>query len=61
MSEERLHRAVSDDGTEIVARVHEQGAPLVLVSGTGDGENSPFLLPQLSGDFTSARCSLHRS
>ncbi len=58
MSEERLHRAVSDDGTEIVARVHGQGAPLVLVSGTGDGENSPFLLPELSGDFTCYSTSL---
>lgn len=58
MDEERLQRAVSRDGIEIVARVHGQGTPLVLVSGTGDGENGPFLLPELSRQFTCYSMSL---
>lgn len=58
VSEERIHRAVSADGTEIVGRIHGQGPPLVLVSGTGDGENSPLLLPILSDHFTCYSMSL---
>lgn len=49
-----IHRAVSDDGTEIVGRVHGQGPPLVLVPGAlGDGETvwEP-LLPLLTDRFT---------
>ena len=39
MTEERIHRAVSRDGTELAGRVRGQGPPLVLVhGGIGDGE-----------------------
>lgn len=54
MSDERIHRAVSDDGTEIAGRVHGQGPPLVLVPGAmGEGETiwEP-LLPLLTDRFT---------
>ena len=53
-----VHRAVSKDGTEIVAHVHGYGRPLVLVSGSGDGQNDPFLLPELSEHFTCYSVSL---
>jgi pimeloyl-ACP methyl ester carboxylesterase len=53
-----VHRAVSKDGTEIVAHVHGHGQPLVLVSGSGDGQNDPFLLPELSERFTCYSVSL---
>lgn len=37
--EDRIHRAVSPDGTEIVGRVHGQGPPLVFLQGAiGDGD-----------------------
>jgi hypothetical protein len=52
---------VSSDGTEIVAHVHGRGQPLVLVSGSGDGQNDPFLLPELSEHFTCYSMSLHGS
>jgi pimeloyl-ACP methyl ester carboxylesterase len=54
MSEERIHRAVSDDGTEIAGRVHGQGPPLVLVPGVMmDGETVwELLLPLLTDRFT---------
>lgn len=58
MGQERTHRAVSRDGTEIVAHVHGRGQPLVLVSGSGDGQNDPFLLPELSEHFTCYSVSL---
>jgi pimeloyl-ACP methyl ester carboxylesterase len=58
MGRERTHRAVSSDGTEIVAQVHGRGQPLVLVSGSGDGQNDPFLLPELSERFTCYSMSL---
>jgi pimeloyl-ACP methyl ester carboxylesterase len=58
MSQERTHRAVSADGTRIVAHVHGHGPPLVLVSGSGDGQNDPFLLPQLAEHFTCYSVSL---
>ena len=39
VTEERVHRAVSADGTEISGRVQGQGPPLVLVhGGFGNGE-----------------------
>ncbi len=53
MAEERIHRAVSADGTEIAGRVSGSGPPLVFVHGdfeTGDtawGE----LLPHLTRHF----------
>ena len=46
------------DGTEIVAHVQGDGQPLVLVSGSGDGQNDPFLLPELSEHFTCYSVSL---
>lgn len=58
MRQERTHRAESRDGTEIVAHVHGHGKPLVLVSGSGDGQNDPFLLPELSEHFTCFSLSL---
>jgi pimeloyl-ACP methyl ester carboxylesterase len=58
MEQERTHRAVSRDGTELVAHVHGDGQPLVLVSGSGDGQNDPFLLPELSEHFACYAVSL---
>jgi pimeloyl-ACP methyl ester carboxylesterase len=54
MTDERIHRAVSADGTEIAGRVHGQGPPLVLVhGGLGDGELTwDELLPHLTDRFT---------
>ncbi len=58
MGRERTHRAVSSDGIEIVAHVHGHGQPLVPVSGSGDGQNDPFPLPELSEHFTCDAVSL---
>jgi pimeloyl-ACP methyl ester carboxylesterase len=58
MGRELTHRTVSSDGTEIVAHVHGRGQPLVLVSRSGDGQNDPFLLPELSKHFTCCSMSL---
>ncbi|MGH2446536.1 MAG: alpha/beta fold hydrolase [Candidatus Limnocylindria bacterium] len=54
MSEDRIHRSVSPDGTEIVGRVYGQGAPLVLVHGSmADGEMDwGSMLPFLTNRFT---------
>jgi pimeloyl-ACP methyl ester carboxylesterase len=54
VTEERVHRAVSADGTEISGRVQGQGPPLVLVhGGFGDGEVAwEALLPHLTDRFT---------
>lgn len=54
MDEDRIHRAVSADGTEIVGRVYGQGPPLVLVHGpVADGELEwGELLPLLTDRFT---------
>ncbi len=52
-SVDRLHRAVSDDRTEIVGRVYGQGPPLVLVHGSmDDGADWDALLPLLAERFT---------
>lgn len=54
VAETDVHRAVSDDGTEIAGRVHGTGPPLVLVPGAmSDGEFvwDP-LLPELTDQFT---------
>jgi pimeloyl-ACP methyl ester carboxylesterase len=54
MPEDRIHRAISDDGTEIAGRVQGQGPPLVLVhGGIGDGDLAwEALLPHLIDRFT---------
>lgn len=54
MTDQRIHRAVSADGTEIAGRVQGQGPPLVLVhGGFGDGEFAwDELLPHLTDRFT---------
>jgi pimeloyl-ACP methyl ester carboxylesterase len=54
MTDERIHRTVSNDGTEIVGRVRGQGPALVLVhGGIGDGEIAwEALLPYLVDRFT---------
>jgi len=50
----KVHRAVSDDGTEIVGRVIGEGPPLLLLpAGPGDSETSwRHVLPYLSKRFT---------
>jgi pimeloyl-ACP methyl ester carboxylesterase len=52
--QQRLHRAVSADGTEIVGRVEGQGPPLVLVHGAiADGDSEwAAVLPMLAEHFT---------
>jgi pimeloyl-ACP methyl ester carboxylesterase len=57
VTEERVHRAVSADGTEISGRVQGQGPPLVLVhGGFGNGEVAwETLLPHLTDRFTRPR------
>lgn len=54
MTAERIHRAVSADGTEIAGRVHGQGPALVLVhGGIGDGDLAwEALLPHVTDRFT---------
>lgn len=52
--EQRIHRAISDDGTEIAGRVDGQGPPLVLVHGAMADDESEWgeLLPWLTDRFT---------
>lgn len=54
MTDGRIHRAVSADGTEIAGRVQGQGPPLALVhGGIGDGEFAwDALVPHLTDRFT---------
>jgi pimeloyl-ACP methyl ester carboxylesterase len=54
MTHDRIHRAVSADGTEITGRVQGQGPPLVLVhSPVHDGDIAwEALLPHLTDRFT---------
>lgn len=54
MTEERIHRAMSTDGTEIAGRVLGAGPALVLVhGGIGDGECAwDAMLPHLADRFT---------
>jgi pimeloyl-ACP methyl ester carboxylesterase len=54
MTDERIHRAVSADGTEIAGRVRGRGPALVLVhGGIGDGDVAwGALLPHLIDQFT---------
>lgn len=60
MEQARIHRAVSDDGTEIAGRVHGQGSPLVLVHGAlEDGDTCwEALLPLLRERFACYAMSL---
>ncbi len=54
MSDERIHRAISRDGTEIAGRVYGHGPPLVLVHGAvadGLSEWGP-ILPWLTDHYT---------
>lgn len=54
MGEQRIHRTISDDGTEIAGRVHGRGPALVFVHGIiGDGDlDWDPLMPFLSDRFT---------
>jgi pimeloyl-ACP methyl ester carboxylesterase len=54
MTDTRIHRAVSIDGTEIAGRVVGHGPALVLVhGGIGDGETAwDAMLPHLNDRFT---------
>jgi len=54
MGTERTHRAVSSDGTEIVASVHGQGPPLVMVAGILEDSEMTWegMLPLLTERFT---------
>ena len=54
MTDDRIHRAVSADGTEISGRVRGQGPPLVLAHGDPhDGDLAwEALLPHLTDRFT---------
>lgn len=54
MTQERIHRAVSLDGTEIAGRVRGDGPPLVLVhGGIGDGEVAwEAVWPHLADRYT---------
>lgn len=54
MTDTRIHRAASTDGTEIAGRVLGQGPALVLVhGGIGDGEIAwDAMLPHLTDRFT---------
>lgn len=54
MQQDRIHRTISIDGTEIVGRVCGQGPPVVFVHGSfADGESEwGELLPWLTGRFT---------
>jgi pimeloyl-ACP methyl ester carboxylesterase len=60
MHTERIHRTTSADGTEIAARVHGHGPPVVMVHGAfGSGETSwVSLLPFLTDRFTCYTMSL---
>ncbi|TCC31057.1 alpha/beta fold hydrolase [Kribbella speibonae] len=54
MTDERIHRTVSADGTDIAGRVQGRGPALVLVhGGIGDGDLAwEALLPHLTDRFT---------
>ena len=54
MSEDRIHRVVSTDGTEVVGRVRGAGPALVLIhGGLSDGDQAwEPLLPSLEARFT---------
>jgi pimeloyl-ACP methyl ester carboxylesterase len=54
MTDDRIHRAVSADGTEIAGRVHGDGPPLVLVQPPVVDADMAYaaLLPHLTDRFT---------
>jgi pimeloyl-ACP methyl ester carboxylesterase len=54
VNSERIHRAVSTDGTEVAARVQGEGPALVFVNGGGgDGDTSwASLVPLVADRFT---------
>ena len=54
MTDDRIHRAVSADGTEIVGRVHSQGPALVLFHGMPEDGDICWeaLVPHLADRFT---------
>lgn len=53
MSTDRIHRAISDDGTEIAGRVHGHGPSLVLInSGLSDGDQWQGVAEHLGEHFT---------
>jgi pimeloyl-ACP methyl ester carboxylesterase len=53
LNDDRTHRAVSDDGTEIAGRVYGHGPPLVLVhGGLGDDLSWGPLVPYLTDYFS---------
>ena len=54
MTTKRIHRAASDDGTEIVGRIEGEGPSVVLVHGMiGDGDTAwRELTPHLTDGFT---------
>lgn len=53
MSEDRIHRTVSDDGTELAGRIRGDGPPLVLVHGAcADETEWDAAVPLLAERFT---------
>jgi pimeloyl-ACP methyl ester carboxylesterase len=53
MNDDRTHRAVSDDGTQIAGRVYGHGPPLVLVhGGLGDDLSWGPMIPYLAERFS---------
>lgn len=58
MDENRIHRATSDDGTEIAGRVNGEGPPLLFVhGGLGDAFSWVGILRSLTDRFTCYRMS----
>jgi pimeloyl-ACP methyl ester carboxylesterase len=53
MTQERIHRVVADDGTELAGRVHGSGSPLVLMHGAFETGDTCWaeLVPRLSGRY----------
>ena len=54
LADDRIHRAISTDGTEIAGRVHGHGPPLILVHGAPhDGDIAwEALVPYLTDGYT---------
>jgi pimeloyl-ACP methyl ester carboxylesterase len=60
MSQDRIHRAITEDGVEIAGRVRGEGPPLVFVHGAlADGETAwEPLLPFMTDQYTCYLMSL---